>query len=87
MRTHVSVPGPVLDFALNHGAQWLYFRRDNTKQMWRLPLADVRTVGKLGRDTEWYVAIEAMQPTPWRWWPDAEQAVHLSGADAVGVVE
>ncbi|MBI4319358.1 MAG: hypothetical protein HY675_12780 [Chloroflexi bacterium] len=77
--TTVSLPVQVVDYAKRHGARWFYFRRDESGEMWRLPLADLSKVGWLGpgAGAEWYVRIAAMQPVAWRKWEFAERVVNL----------
>ena len=79
VNTTISIPLCVLTYAEQHGARWLYLRRDATGEMFRLPLADVRRVGWLGpgAGAEVYVRITDMLSVPWRRWEYAEAVIRL----------
>jgi len=79
--TTISLPLTVLDYAERQGCRWLYFRRDTTGQMWRLPIAEVRKLGWLAASDgimEFFIPIAKMWPVPWRRWPYAERVIRVS---------
>lgn len=76
----ISVPLVALGYAEAAGCRWLYFRRDRTAQMWRLPLADLRRAGWMATSdgvAELFVKIDRMEPTAWRKWEYTEQVIRL----------
>lgn len=83
----ISVPLAALDYAERAGCRWLYFRRDKTGEMWRLPLADLHRAGWLATSdavAELFVKIELMQRVPWRKWEFAEQTIRLGEPEKPG---
>ncbi|MCL5075117.1 MAG: hypothetical protein M1136_05625 [Chloroflexi bacterium] len=76
----VSVPLVVLDYAEACGCLWLYFRRDLTREAWRISLADLRKLGYLGpgAGAEFYIHIDKMEPTNFPNWQYAETTIRLN---------
>lgn len=75
----ISLPVEVTRYAQQHGAQWLYWRRDRyPKEMRRVELQTLREKGYLQRDGEVYFPLSKMETIPWRQWEYAQRVVNLT---------
>lgn len=88
VRSAISIPVVALEYALRRGCEWLFFRRDETRQMWRLRLDDLTSgTGWLAESfgvSEWFVRVDSMKPVRWRRWRYAELEVHLGPGPETG---
>lgn len=75
----VSLPVVVIDYAQQHGARWLYWRRDrHPMEMRRLELRRMRGGGFLQSDGEVYFPLANMDSGPWRQWEYAAKVIRLA---------
>jgi hypothetical protein len=75
----ISLPLAVIDYAGQHAARWLYWRRDRfPSEMRRIPLDKLKRDGYLQRDGEVYFPLAAMEEVPWRQWEYAEKVIRLA---------
>lgn len=84
VRSTISVPLVILDYAEGAGCRWFYFRRDQTGQMWRTALVELRKAGWLVASdgvAEVFVKIDRMEPVTWRKWAYAKRTIKLNEAD------
>jgi hypothetical protein len=74
----ISLPPAAVEYAEQHGARWLYWRKDrHPLEMRRVELQAFRQKGFLQHDGEVYFPLAKMEPVPWRQWEYAERVIHL----------